>query len=54
MLQIGALPINLKLISQTQVSATLGSQALDAGIKAAVIGLILAVIFLSPTTASSA
>ncbi len=45
-LQIGALPINLKLISQTQVSATLGSQALDAGIKAAVIGLILAVIFL--------
>ncbi|HET6997160.1 MAG TPA: protein translocase subunit SecD [Solirubrobacterales bacterium] len=45
-LQIGALPINLKLISQTQVSATLGSQALDAGIKAGVIGLILAVIFL--------
>jgi SecD/SecF fusion protein len=45
-LQIGALPINLKLISQTQVSATLGSQALDAGIKAGVIGLALAVIFL--------
>jgi SecD/SecF fusion protein len=45
-LQIGALPINLKLISQTQVSATLGSQALDAGIKAGVIGLILAVLFL--------
>jgi SecD/SecF fusion protein len=45
-LQIGALPINLKLISQTQVSATLGSQALDAGIKAAVIGLILAILFL--------
>ncbi len=45
-LQIGALPINLKLISQTQVSATLGSQALDAGIKAAVIGLALAVLFL--------
>ncbi|HEX5929099.1 MAG TPA: protein translocase subunit SecD [Solirubrobacterales bacterium] len=45
-LQIGALPINLKLISQTQVSATLGSQALDAGIKAGVIGLILAIIFL--------
>jgi len=45
-LQIGALPINLKLISQTQVSATLGSQALDAGIKAALIGLMLAVIFL--------
>jgi SecD/SecF fusion protein len=45
-LQIGALPINLKLISQTQVSATLGSQALDDGIKAAVIGLALAVLFL--------
>ncbi len=45
-LQIGALPINLKLISQTQVSATLGSQALDAGIKAGVIALILVVIFL--------
>jgi SecD/SecF fusion protein len=45
-LQIGALPINLKLISQTQVSATLGTQALDAGIKAGVIGLILAVLFL--------
>jgi SecD/SecF fusion protein len=45
-LQIGALPINLKLISQTQVSATLGSQALDAGIKAGVVGLCLVVLFL--------
>jgi SecD/SecF fusion protein len=45
-LQIGALPINLKLISQTQVSATLGSEALDQGIKAGLIGLALAVIFL--------
>jgi SecD/SecF fusion protein len=45
-LQIGALPINLKLISQTQVSATLGSEALDAGIKAGVIGLLLAMLFL--------
>jgi SecD/SecF fusion protein len=45
-LQIGALPINLKLISQTQVSATLGSQALHAGIKAGVIGLALVVLFL--------
>ncbi len=45
-LQIGSLPINLKLISQTQVSATLGSQALHAGIKAGVIGLILVVLFL--------
>src|SRR6185312_8944302 len=45
-LQIGALPITLKLISETQVSATLGSQALDDGIKAGLIGLILVVIFL--------
>jgi SecD/SecF fusion protein len=45
-LQIGALPINLKLISQTQVSATLGSQALHAGIKAGIIGLVLVIIFL--------
>jgi len=45
-LQIGALPITLKLISETQVSATLGSQALDDGIKAGIIGLALVVIFL--------
>jgi SecD/SecF fusion protein len=45
-LQIGALPVSLKLISQTQVSATLGSQALDAGIKAGVIGVALVIIFL--------
>jgi len=45
-LQIGALPINLKLISQTQVSATLGSEALDEGVKAGVVGLALVVIFL--------
>ncbi len=45
-LQIGALPINLKLISQTQVSATLGEQALDQGLKAGLIGLILVIVFL--------
>jgi SecD/SecF fusion protein len=45
-LQIGALPINLKLVSQTQVSATLGSEALDQGIKAGLIGLLLAIVFL--------
>jgi SecD/SecF fusion protein len=45
-LQIGALPISLKLISQTQVSATLGTQALHAGIKAGVIGLALVIVFL--------
>ncbi len=45
-LQIGALPISLKLISQTQVSATLGSEALDQGVKAGIVGLALVVIFL--------
>jgi len=45
-LQIGALPISLKLISQTQVSATLGSEALDQGVKAALVGLVLAILFL--------
>ncbi|HEU5252472.1 MAG TPA: protein translocase subunit SecD [Solirubrobacterales bacterium] len=45
-LQIGALPISLKLISQTQVSATLGSEALDQGIKAGIVGLALVIIFL--------
>jgi SecD/SecF fusion protein len=45
-LQIGALPINLKLISQTEVSATLGEQALDQGLKAGLIGLALVILFL--------
>ena len=45
-LQIGALPINLKLISQSQVSATLGEQALNQGLKAGLIGLLLVVAFL--------
>ncbi len=45
-LQIGALPINLKLISQSEVSATLGEQALDQGLKAGIIGLLLVIIFL--------
>ncbi|HYC81180.1 MAG TPA: protein translocase subunit SecF, partial [Solirubrobacterales bacterium] len=45
-LQIGALPINLKLISETQVSATLGEQALHDGVKAGIIGLALVIIFL--------
>lgn len=45
-LQIGALPINLKLISQTQVSATLGSEALDQGVKAGLVGFALVILFL--------
>jgi len=45
-IQIGALPINLKLISESQVSATLGQQALDQGLRAGIVGLILVVLFL--------
>jgi SecD/SecF fusion protein len=45
-LQIGALPINLKLISQSQVSATLGEQALNQGLLAGLIGLALVIMFL--------
>jgi SecD/SecF fusion protein len=45
-LRLGALPINLKLISVSQVSATLGKQALHKGELAGVIGLIAVALFL--------
>jgi SecD/SecF fusion protein len=45
-LRIGALAIDLKLISQTQVSATLGQQALNQGLLAGGVGLALTIIFL--------
>ena len=45
-LKIGALPIKLALISQSTVSATLGQEALDQGIKAGLIGLGLVLLFL--------
>src|ERR671938_674340 len=45
-LRIGALPIELKLISKTQVSASLGKQALHQGLLAGAAGLILTVLFL--------
>src|SRR4051812_18589316 len=45
-LRIGALPIELKLISKTQVSATLGKQALNQGLLAGAAGLLLTLIFL--------
>jgi SecD/SecF fusion protein len=45
-LRIGALPIDLKLISQTQVSATLGKQALHQGLAAGAVGLALTILFL--------
>jgi SecD/SecF fusion protein len=45
-LKIGALPIDLKLVSQSTVSATLGQQALDQGLKAGLIGLGLILLFM--------
>jgi SecD/SecF fusion protein len=45
-LKIGALPVNLALISQSTVSATLGQQALDQGLKAGLVGLAIVLLFL--------
>jgi SecD/SecF fusion protein len=45
-LKIGALPIKLALISQSTVSATLGKQALDQGLKAGLVGLGVVLLFL--------
>ncbi len=45
-LQIGALPVTLNQISSSTVSATLGQQALNQGLKAGIIGLILVCLFL--------
>jgi SecD/SecF fusion protein len=46
-LRLGALPINLKLISESQVSATLGKQSLHQGLVAGAIGLLVVAIFLT-------
>lgn len=45
-LQSGALPIKLELISQSQVSATLGKQALKEGLLAGLVGLAIVCLFL--------
>src|SRR5205085_7845150 len=45
-LRLGALPINLKLISESQVSATLGKQALHQGLVAGLAGLAVVALFL--------
>ena len=45
-LQIGALPIKLELISRSQVSATLGAQALDQGLTAGIAGFVIVALFL--------
>jgi SecD/SecF fusion protein len=46
LLKLGALPIGLDLISQSQVSATLGKQALHEGLIAGLVGLALVAVFL--------
>ena len=46
MLKIGALPLRLELISRSQVSATLGRQALDQGLIAGLAGFAIVALFL--------
>jgi SecD/SecF fusion protein len=46
LLRLGALPIDLKLISESQVSATLGKQALHQGLVAMGVGLLVVALFL--------
>ena len=46
LLKTGALPIKLELISASQVSATLGKQALDQGLVAGAAGFIIVALFL--------
>jgi SecD/SecF fusion protein len=46
LLKTGALPIKLELISQSQVSATLGREALDQALLAGAVGLGLVILFL--------
>src|SRR4051794_19257537 len=45
-LKIGALPLKLSEVSRSQVSATLGKQALDQGLKAGIAGFIIVALFL--------
>jgi SecD/SecF fusion protein len=45
-LKTGALPLKLKLISSSQVSATLGQQALNQGLTAGIAGFIVVALFL--------
>ena len=45
-LKYGALPIELELISSSQVSATLGQEALDQGLKAGIAGFAIVCLFL--------
>jgi SecD/SecF fusion protein len=46
LLKTGALPVRLELISRSQVSATLGKQALDQGLVAGIAGFAIVALFL--------
>src|SRR4051812_39934771 len=46
LLKTGALPLKLELISQSQVSATLGKQALHQGLIAGIVGFLVVAVFL--------
>jgi SecD/SecF fusion protein len=46
LLKTGALPVKLELISQSQVSATLGQQSLDQGLAAGIGGFVIVALFL--------
>ena len=46
LLKTGALPVRLDLISRSQVSATLGQQALDQGLTAGIAGFVIVALFL--------
>src|ERR687895_1805583 len=45
-LEIGALPLRLDLVSRSQVSASLGAQALDQGLTAGLAGFLIVALFL--------
>jgi SecD/SecF fusion protein len=45
-LKTGALPLKLELISSSQVSATLGQQALNQGLTAGIVGFVIVALFL--------
>jgi len=45
-LNTGALPVRFEVVSRTQVSATLGDQSLEQGLRAGVIGLLVVMVYL--------
>jgi protein-export membrane protein SecD len=45
-LNLGALPVPIKLVSTETIGATLGQEALDRGVRAGIIGLLLVAVFM--------